>query len=224
MNLFSAGWEEVLKKQLLNPLPGSIAHEPLRAFPANSRDFNFKNEGPPRPGAVLILMWAADKNEDTVTDRYLIRFPLIRRSETGGVHSGQISLPGGRSEEGEDPVFTAIREAEEEIGISRDKIEILGSLSPFHVIPSHYMVTPVVARLNQNTEPVFIKQDNEVAEIIFPLLHHLLPDDAIRYTELNVRGYSVNAPHFFLEGQIVWGATAMILNELRMVMKEAFRS
>jgi len=223
MMQFSEGWEEILKNRLLTSLPGLAAHEPLRAFPSGGGDFDFKKEGPPKPGAVLILICATDKTQDDLTGGHLFRFPLIRRTETGGVHSGQISLPGGRSEDGEEPVITAIREAEEEIGISREKIEILGTLSPFHVIPSHYMVTPVVARMNSGEVQRFIKQDREVAEIIFPPIHDLLSDDAIRYTELNVRGYNVNAPHFFLEGHIVWGATAMILNELREVIKEAFK-
>ena len=222
MMQFSGGWEEILKNRLLSSLPGSAAHEPLRAFPSSGRNFDFKKEGPPKPGAVLILICATDKSQNDPTGGQLFRFPLIRRTETGGVHSGQISLPGGRSEEGEEPVITAIREAEEEIGISREKIEILGTLSPFHVIPSHYLVTPVVARLIPGAEFSFIKQDREVAEIIFPPVHDILSADAIRYTELNVRGYNVNAPHFFLEGHIVWGATAMILNELREVMKGAF--
>jgi len=224
MNFFSAGWDEVLRKQFLKPLPGPVAHDPLRAFPSGGRDFDFKREGPPRPGAVLILLYPAG-NSQLGQDRHSgFRFPLIRRTENGGIHSGQISLPGGRSEKGEDSVFTAIREAEEEIGIRKDRIEILGTLSPFHVIPSHYMVTPVVARLNSEKEPEFIKEDLEVAEILCPAVDDLFHDEAIRYTELTVRGYNVSAPHFFLEGHIVWGATAMILNELRMVMKEAFRN
>ena len=209
MKRLPESWEELLKKQLAGLLPGEAAHEPLRAFPSGSRNFEFKNEGPPRPGAVMILI-CGDK------------FPLIRRTENGGVHSGQISLPGGRSEEGEDPVVTALRETEEEIGVPHSNIEILGRLSPFHVIPSHYLVTPVVAKYIPDREPEFAKQDKEVQEIILAPIMDLLSDDAIQMTELNVRGYSISAPHFLLEGHIVWGATAMMLNELRVIMKGSF--
>ena len=199
---------ESLKHRLTHELPGSVAHEPLRAVPLSEQALRFKNEGLPKPGAVLILLCDSPGN---------LWFPLIKRTDNGGIHSGQISLPGGRSEKGEDHIQTAIREAEEEIGVNRNHFEVLGTLSPFHVIPSHYLVTPVVARWTSVALPVFKMEEKEVAGILNASLSELLKPNAIQYTELNVRGYRINAPHFNLEGEVVWGATAMMLNELRMV-------
>ena len=81
-----------------------------------------------------------------------IKFPLIKRPDYAGTHGGQISLPGGKTEPGEDSIQTALRETHEEIGISGGDVEVLGRLSEFHVIPSNYMITPVVGTIRIGTQ------------------------------------------------------------------------
>lgn len=201
---------ENLTRRLSLALPSALAHDPLRAIPIGTTIPNFRHKVPPRAGSVLILLYEADGR---------IKFPLIRRSEYLGAHSGQISLPGGKAEPGEDPVETAIREAEEEIGINGKHLNILGRLSEFYVIPSNFLVTPVVAAATE--QPQFTPDPHEVARIIQGDLQNLVHPEAVRTTEIMAAGeYRMQAPHFEIEQEIVWGATAMILNELRVVIQE----
>src|SRR6478735_6843364 len=117
---------EKLSIRLTQPLLGSIAHEPMRANPVGSLRPKFEHQLPPKPGSVLILLY---ENEGK------IKFPLIKRPEYPGAHSGQISLPGGKAESGENYFQTALREGEEEIGIRSAEIKIIGRLTEFFVIP-----------------------------------------------------------------------------------------
>src|SRR5688572_23823174 len=90
-----------LKERLLDPLPGDSAHAPMRALPIGDLTPRFDHSLPPKPGGDLILLY---EDEDG-----LIRFPVIKRQEYLGAHSGQVSLPGGKAEEGEDPILAALR-------------------------------------------------------------------------------------------------------------------
>lgn len=148
---------------------------------------------------------------------------MIRRPEYPGAHGGQVSLPGGKAEPGEDAVDTALREGEEEIGIRRESVRVIGRLSNFHVIPSNYVVTPVVGVLSQRA--TFVGDPYEVAGIISCRLQDLLHLEAVKEKEILAAGkYNLLAPHFEIEDQVVWGATAMILNEFRTILLELSES
>jgi len=201
---------KLLANQLKNPLPGSMAHEPLRATPIGSIKPKFEHQVHPKPGSVLILLYEEEGK---------ILFPLTKRPDYLGTHGGQISLPGGKAEPGESIFDTALREAEEEIGVSAKQIEILGTLSEFFVIPSNFMVTPVVGFLKGS--PKFNPDPKEVVKILHGSLDELVLDDAVRTKEiLAAKMFPMLAPHFEIEEEVVWGATAMILNEFRMVVRE----
>lgn len=203
-----------LRMRLAGPLPGNTAHDLMRAVPVGNIMPKFQHQLPARPGGVLILLY---EEGDT------IKFPLIRRQEYVGAHSGQISLPGGKSEPGENTLQTALREAEEEVGVDRSLPVVLGSLSDFFVIPSNFIVTPVVAALN--TAPEFRADPHEVASILTFSLDDLLRDDAILTKEIIAAGsFRMMAPHFLVHDAMVWGATAMMLNEFRVILKEALNS
>lgn len=199
-----------LSERLKHELPSALAHDPLRAVPVGSFKPKYKMDGPSRPGSVLILLFE-DEGE--------IKFPLIKRPDYPGAHGGQISLPGGKAEAGENSIETALREAQEEIGVDSHSVSILGRLSEFHVIPSNFLITPVVASVER--KPVWIPDPYEVAGILTGRISELVRDDAVRTTEILAAGqYRMTAPHFNIENEIVWGATAMMLNEFRMVLKE----
>ncbi len=199
-----------LQQRLKEPLPAAIAHEPLRARPSGSLIPDFTHKIPPKPGSVLILLYEEEG---------LIKFPLIKRPEYLGAHSGQVSLPGGKAEPGETLIETALREGEEEIGVIRAEIEVIGALSEFFVMPSNFMVTPVVAFASR--QPQFVADQHEVESILKGDLKALLQESAIREKEILAAGrYKMLAPHFEVENQIVWGATAMIINELRFILQE----
>lgn len=201
---------ELLRDRLKHDLPGPAAHEPLKATPTGLIKPKFEHKLPPRPGSVLILLYP---------DKGTIKFPLTLRADYPGAHGGQISLPGGKAEPDEDYLTTALREAEEEIGVRRDDLTVIGRLSDFFVVPSNYLITPVVASVH--AKPVFHPDPIEVVRILEGNIDDLLKDDAIQTKEiLAAKMYPMLAPHFEIEGEVVWGATAMMLNELRMVLRE----
>jgi 8-oxo-dGTP pyrophosphatase MutT (NUDIX family) len=195
---------QLLSHRLSSPLPGSAAHEPLRAIPSGLIKPRFK------PGSVLILLYE---------EKGKICFPLTKRPDYLGTHGGQISLPGGKSEPGENKIETALREAEEEIGIPASQVEVLGELTEFFVIPSNFLVTPVVGYLKST--PEFKPDSKEVKKILTGSLDDLIHTDAVRTKEIMAGNmFPMMAPHFEIENEIVWGATAMILNEFRTVLLE----
>ena len=199
-----------LSERLKHELPSVLAHDPLRAVPVGQLKAKFKTDGPTRPGSVLILLYQDEGD---------IKFPLIKRPEYVGAHGGQISLPGGKAEAGENAIETALREAEEEIGVDSRSVSILGRLTEFHVIPSNFLITPVVASIDRR--PVWIPDPYEVAGILTGSISELIKDDAVRTTEILAAGqYRMTAPDFNIDNQVVWGATAMMLNEFRMVLRE----
>jgi 8-oxo-dGTP pyrophosphatase MutT (NUDIX family) len=203
---------ERLSKRLMLPLPGSTAHEPMRATPVGPIKPKFEHKMPPKPGSVLILLYEENGK---------IKFPLTKRPEYIGAHAGQISLPGGKAEPGENYIETALREGEEEIGIHPNELKVIGRLSDFFVIPSNFLIIPVVAY--SMTRPTFIPQESEVVKILEGNLDDLVREDAIQTKEiLAAKMYPMLAPHFLIENEIVWGATAMMLNEFRLIVKELF--
>jgi len=200
----------LLSDRLKQPLPGSIAHEPLRATPTGLIKPRFEHRSPPKTGSVLILLYE---------EKGKVMFPLTKRPDYLGTHGGQISFPGGKAEGAETRVETALREAEEEIGIPASMVEILGTLTEFFVIPSNFLITPVIGYLNE--VPDFKPDSKEVKKIIFTAVDDLLRDDAVQTKEIMAGNmFPMSAPHFEIENEIVWGATAMMLNEFRMILKD----
>ncbi len=191
------------------PLPGDEAHAPLRATPVGSVIPKFEHKVAAKPGSVLILLYP---------DEGQIRFPLIKRPDYLGAHSGQISFPGGKAEPGEDYVDAALREGEEEVGVRKESVNVIGRLSDFFVIPSNFLVAPVIGYVNH--KPHFVPDPVEVVKIISGDIHALIHENAIKEKEILAAGkYRMKAPHFEIEEEIVWGATAMMLNEFRIVLK-----
>jgi 8-oxo-dGTP pyrophosphatase MutT (NUDIX family) len=156
--------------------------------------------------AVLICLYP-DKDNN-------LYVPLIRRNEYDGVHSGQISLPGGKYERGDKSlVITALREAEEELNIRADRIEILGEISDVFIPPSNFIVKPVIAWSPEH--PDFIPDTSEVSEVIPVSLDDLLSENVRKIKDIPHRDYNIiDVPCFYINDQIIWGATAMILSEL----------
>lgn len=195
-----------IEHALSGELPGSVAHS--RMAPAHRDSLIRNSRGPAfaRMSSVLILLFPDDAGE--------INTAFIKRVEYEGVHSGQIAFPGGKSEETDfDQIDTALREAEEEVGVNRDSVKIIGMLSNLFVPPSNYIICPVVAKTL--VKPDFIPDNFEVAEIFtVPLRHFLNPDYYGDRDILYKTGQSVKVPGYFYKNHFIWGATAMILSEL----------
>ncbi len=200
-------FEERLKKEM----PGETAHNMMLPKLKNGSGIRFKHEEKSKEGGVLILFYEEDG---------IVKFPLIERPEYNGVHSGQIALPGGRKEETDtDLIQTALREAEEEIGVNKSSVEVLGSLSKFFVGASNYDILPVIGVINQ--VPKFYPDSREVKEIITPAATDLLDLEKRKVKDINAKnGYILSSPYFDLQRKMVWGATAMMLSELVAVLNE----
>lgn len=150
-----------------------------------------------------------------------ISLALIRRNEYDGVHSGQISFPGGRYEESDpDLVFTALREAEEEVNIPASKVEVLGEITPVYIPPSNFLVKPVVGWIPD--KPEFIPDPSEVSVILSIPVHELLDPVNFRNKDIPHREYKmINVPCFEIRENIIWGATAMMMSEMLDVLRLA---
>ena len=145
---------------------------------------------------------------------------LILRKTYKGVHSAQIGFPGGKYEESDSSLQeTALRETEEEVGVNRESVSVLKKLTEIYIPPSNFFVQPFVGIATET--PQFILQDEEVEELIeVPLLHFM--DDRIKTIQTLSTSYAKNieVPAFMMNKHLVWGATAMMLNEVREMLKE----
>lgn len=138
--------------------------------------------------------------------------PLILRPTYEGTHSGQVSFPGGRFEEGDrDIVATALREAQEEVGVDPQRVKVLGTLTPLNVFVSNNLVTPVVAWSEQR--PDFAIDEREVAKLLEVPLQHLLDPTNHKMETWQLRDRAAEVPFYAVAEQQVWGATAMMLSE-----------
>ena len=137
----------------------------------------------------------------------------MKRNQYDGPHSGQISLPGGKKDEEDKTLLqTALRETFEEIGIDASKSFITPPLTPLHIPVSGFVVHPFIAVLDYS--PVFIPDKNEVEYLIEVPLHELNNPSALKMKSMLIKKTEVNVPYFDIQGEVIWGATAMILNEL----------
>lgn len=137
---------------------------------------------------------------------------LTIRSENLGSHSGQISFPGGRLENGETPLQAALRETYEEIGINKQLIKIIAQLSDFYVIPSNSVVKPFLGVMDHF--PEFSISEDEVQEVILVKLEYLLDKSNLVWEEWHFDKFSAEVPHWKVHKEKnLWGATAMMLSE-----------
>ena len=200
---------ELLRKKLItiseNDLPGEESQ--FKMLPSIRPRISWDEilDKNPTPAAVMLLLYPED-------DR--IMFTLMQRNTYKGAHSAQVSLPGGKLEEGESYLDAAIRETHEEIGVDISLSDVHFALTKVWVAPSKFLVTPYVATLSE--KPNFNADEFEVSELLEVDLNNLLNDDLFVETTVTssyVNELTVNA--FMLNGKVVWGATAMMLSEFK---------
>lgn len=210
-----ADFFSLLSRQLKMTLPGEAAQNRLSAFRRfSTTEFLSQNPGY-RKSAVMILLWP---------ENGIIHSLLIRRPEYDGVHSGQMALPGGRYESGDtDLVQTAIRETKEEIGVSISQKEIAGVLTPLYIPVSNYLVQPVVAFLSER--PAFVPSAEEVSDVLVFDLELILDPRSLKSGNRTFStGLKAETPYYDIRGSEVWGATAMILSELSVILQSVISS
>lgn len=199
-----------LKEKLQQPLPGTEAQFKMASrfrLPIDMEQFDLSKA---RKGAVLILLYPHENKINTV---------LTLRQSYDGVHSGQVSFPGGKLDPTDESLAAAaLREAEEEVGVNKNEITLIGNLSNLYIPPSNFLVSPFVGKMDR--KPLLIKHEREVEKIIeVPITYFL--DETIKEKKIITPSefVSFEAPYYNLEGHTVWGATAMILSELMEVIR-----
>jgi len=199
-------FSERLQQRLQQPLPGEAAHRKM-ASSARTR-LGVKPNERTRRSAVLLCFYPYQES---------IYVPLILRPQYDGVHAGQMAFPGGRMERfDENLTRTALREAQEEVGIRVSDVTVLGLLTELFIPPSNFYVQPVVGILPYR--PDFYPDPREVEDIVEVDLDTLLDETIVGNSKIEVRGMTVDAPFYQIQGHRVWGATAMMISELLVVL------
>jgi len=199
--------ESFLRARLAAPLPGPDAQ---RRFAPRPPRKSWRPEDEPataRRGAALILLYQGEHG---------VSFPLTVRHDDLPIHPGQISLPGGGLDAGEDAAAAALRETHEEIGIDPADVRLVGPLSSLWVIVSNFVVRPYVGVIDRR--PAFRTQPREVAALIETPVDWLRDPSRVGLDARVRDGVRVEFPYFDFAGHRVWGATAMILGEFAEVL------
>lgn len=186
---------------MLEPLPGVNAQ--MKMAPTG-RQMEIPRKVAFRKSAVLMPILESQEG---------VRLVLTRRTVYPGVHSGQISFPGGKFEAGEsDAAEVALRESFEEIGLSREQVDILGELSKLYIPVSQMLVYPVLARVKYPVQ--WVINEREVDEVLeVPIAHFMDARQIISY-EVKRAEQRLIAPAYAMDTIPVWGATAMMISEL----------
>ncbi|WP_036383379.1 CoA pyrophosphatase [Muricauda sp. MAR_2010_75] len=195
------------------PLPGEESH--YKMSPAERiqwlKQNNIKKINPKRAGVMALFY----------PDVYMqTRLLLILRKTYEGVHSNQIGFPGGKVEkQDKDLMHTALRETHEEVGVPPSSVQVIRELSEVYIPPSNFMVQPFMG-IYPNPQP-FVPQEDEVEQVVEAYVKDFL-DDANLIEELLSTSYakSINVPAYKLNGYTVWGATAMMLSEIRELLRQ----
>ena len=235
-----------LTLSLKNPLPGETAQYKMAPYGRLLKEEALKLNPNPKLSAVLILLYPKStkrpikwkkfngvniehspaswrgKEHDSKGSASSIYTVLILRTSDHGVHSGQVSFPGGKKEESDRSLEdTALRETEEEIGIKKNDVKVIGHLSELYIPTSGFLVQPFVGYLNK--KPLFHPDKNEVQKLIEVPLFLIMDDGIVKETTIlksktRNQKSEIRIPYFDIHGEVVWGATAMILSELKEIL------
>jgi 8-oxo-dGTP pyrophosphatase MutT (NUDIX family) len=213
-NTWMASFEEFracVKRIDFDRLPGLDA-QLLMAPPLRHREIRSLGVGSNAWRSSILFLFYPDEQGQPNT-------VFIQRPVYDGVHSGQISFPGGRYEDTDsDLMHTALREAREEIGIDVAQVEVIGKLTDLYIPPSNFLVCPFLAVAERR--PVFRCDPSEVAAIIEIGLPALFLNENRKVATIQLDlVHHVQVPCFTINGHTIWGATAMIISELLQVLQ-----
>lgn len=195
---------EKLKNEILKGLPGTEVQWQMASSDRMIRNFPKKPGPDAKAAAVLILLYPQKGSVNTV---------LMQRPDYKGIHGGQISFPGGKREPADNDIIqTALREAHEEAGVIPDKISVINTLTPLFIPVSNMLVTPVVGWTKRR--PDFRHHPGEVVFLFDAELKRLLDPSIVQIKEMDIHGEKINVRFFDYDGNVIWGATAMMLYEL----------
>lgn len=199
-----------LLEALQRELPGEGAHTLMMPVNRPYSSALKENAQGYRKSAVAIVLYE---------EHAALKSVLIERPKYDGVHSRQIAFPGGKMDASDrDLEFTARRECKEEIAIPHDALQLLGTLSDIYIPVSQFIVAPHVFYIEKL--PELIPDPREVERIIPFHLERITEDTSVQHTNMRFGNGLVqkDIPYFDIEGKIVWGATGMMLAELREIL------
>ena len=202
---------EQLKQHIIqllkNDLPGKNAH--LKMLPPGRKlSANLKAGEQVKYSSVLLLLFP---------DGGSIYTCLTRRSPRMKHHPGQVSFPGGKIEVGESPELTAMRETQEEVGVSPLDVHLLGMLSELYIPVSGYVIFPYVGWIDE--KPDFVLNTDEAEKLILFPVQGFIENEEIKHMEMETSTGPLTIPYYPFDDEVIWGATAMILAEFLEILK-----
>jgi len=202
----------LLRAKLKEKLPGRGAQFRMAPY-RKPLELNFKFPEHARKSSVLVSYFFKSG---------IPCFILMKRSEYKGVHSGQICFPGGAQEpDDQSSKHTAIRETQEEIGLSFGIDQIIGELSPLYIPVSNFIVQPFIAFLN--TKPIYTLDRLEVDNIIEVDIEDIMDNkNEETRTIKHSQGFELETPCFVFNKKVIWGASAMVLSELKQIINNFY--
>ncbi len=196
----------------LEHLPGVAAHQLLMPKGRPMSRYELPNMDGYRSAAVGIICFPNPKNE--------MSFLLIERPVYQGVHSGQMAFPGGKKDlEDSDLLCTAIREVKEEVGVLLFEEQCLLEMTEMIIPVSQFTVQPYLFFMD--VLPQLIPDEREVSLIVEATLGELMQESTLQVKDikLSTNQWIKEVPYFDLAGKHVWGATAIILSELKAIFQ-----
>lgn len=199
---------DTLEKRLREPLPGIVSHRKYMHLSRLKHSLQVPDNV--KSSAVLILLYP------WMSHTY---FPLILRPPYDGKHGGQMALPGGKAEPSDKNLIgTALREAQEEIGIKAIDVTVLGELTDIYIPVSNYIVRPVIGYMDY--KPEFYPDVREVERIYHTDIEDIIRGGEIINREITIGNQQVTVPGFEVQDSWVWGATSLILSEFSDVLND----
>ncbi len=191
-------------------LPGWKSHKKMAVIPINNiTEKAFISPKGAKQASVGIVVFQENNK---------LFFFLTKRTENVEHHKGQVSLPGGAIEKNESAMDASLRETYEEIGIDSSTLRILGELSSLYTPVSHFNIH--VFLWYSNTKPDISIDNNEVEKVYRISFDELTNNNLVTHTPIIKSGIKINVPAYHFNECICWGATAMILTELKDIIKE----
>jgi 8-oxo-dGTP pyrophosphatase MutT (NUDIX family) len=196
-----------IQQLFTQPLPGVDAHDLLMPFKRPTPKQALSSGKTPKVGAVLMLVYPQNARLHTV---------LMERPSYPGVHSGQISFPGGKVEADDaDHTATALRETWEEVGVAPETVEVVGKWTSLYIPPSNFIMHPFLGWTAH--KPDWQLDPREVASVIETPLTQLIAPETLQERTIpsGVGNTNIRVKGFALGEHFVWGATAMVIMEFR---------
>jgi 8-oxo-dGTP pyrophosphatase MutT (NUDIX family) len=207
--MYFTTFTQQLKERLTNhPLPGQDAQYIMAGENIKHKKINLSALSNYKKSAVCLLFYPKAGE---------VCFVLIKRPATHQYHAGQIALPGGSCDGDETCEQTALRELFEETGVVINLQHVIGRLTPLYIPVSNFYIQPIVACIN--AVPLFNPHTDEVVELIEYKLKDILDESIVAETTVNLmQGIKIKAPYFNVQGNVLWGATAMLLSEVKQLL------